>query len=130
MKDVIIIMSVLIMIIGCGIYLQKYTKYSSDEIIKGLSTLKNDIKVAEETNNNEKAKQKADEIYNKWQELEEKWSVIVLHDELDLIETSLVSMKTNIEVKDFDTSVEKVEESIFLLNHIYEKEKFCLKNIF
>ena len=56
--------------------------------------------------------------------------MIVLHSELDLIETSIIKMKTQIEEDNFDIAKEELDTSIFLINHISEKEKFCLKNIF
>ena len=71
----------------------------------------------------------AERIYKNWHKKEKIWSTIVLHNELDAIETSLISMKANIETKEYKKSVEEIDKSIFLLRHIYEKEKFCLKNI-
>ena len=54
--------------------------------------------------------------------------MLVLHSELDSIETSLIKMKVDIE-EDKNMFLEELKTSIFLINHIYEKEKFCLKNI-
>lgn len=128
MKDVIIIIIVLIIIIGSGIFMQRYIKSTSEEMVDNLKELKSSIKNSGEINEN--IKKHAEGLYDKWQELEKKWSMFVLHDELDLIETSLVSMKANVESQVIDMSVEEIDKSIFLLEHIYEKERFCLKNIF
>ena len=128
MRDKIIIIIVLFIIIGSGIFMQKYIKSTSEEMVDDLKELKSSIKNSGEINEN--IKKQADDLYDKWQELEKKWSMFVLHDELDLIETSLVSMKSNVYSNVIDMSMEEIEKSIFLLNHIYEKERFCLKNIF
>lgn len=97
-------------------------------MVEDLEELKSSIKSNEEINNN--IKKQAKTIYSKWEELEKTWSMFVLHDELDLIETSLVSMRTDIESNAIDMSMDEIEKSIFLIKHIYEKEKFCLRNIF
>ena len=74
--------------------------------------------------------EKTDEIYSEWEEINERWSVIVLHDEIDLIETSLIRMKSKIKTGEIQESMEDLDTSIFLIKHIKEKEKTNLKNIF
>lgn len=128
LKDVIIIVVVLLIIIGSGVYMQSYIKATSNDMVEDLKELKKSIKSNEEINND--IKKQAKTIYSKWEELEKKWSMFVLHDELDLIETSLVSMRTDVESNAIDMSMDEIEKSIFLLKHIYEKERFCLRNIF
>ncbi len=128
MKDIIIITIVLCIIIGSGTYLQGYIKSTSQEMVNDLEKLKMSIISNGEIDFHIKKQAKA--VYDKWEELEKKWSMIVLHDELDLIETSLVSMKANVESNVIDMSIEEIDKSIFLIQHIYEKERFCLKNIF
>lgn len=124
----IIIIIVLFIIIGSGTYLQGYIRFTSNEMVEDLKHLKGEIKDSGEINSS--IKKQSEDVYNKWEDLEKKWSMIVLHDELDLIETSLVSMKANVKSKVIDMSVEEIDKSIFLLEHIYERERFCLKNIF
>ena len=41
-----------------------------------------------------------------------------------------IPMKAQIEEGELERSIEEIDASIFLVNHISEKEKFCLKNIF
>ena len=130
MKDFIIISIILIIIIGGAIYTQRYINKTSQELTKDLEDLKKmmiDIKQNEDSGDIVK---KVNEIYNKWEKTEEGWAIIVLHSELDLIETSFVRMKTAIEEDEINRGLEELETNIFLINHISEKEKFCLKNIF
>ena len=128
MKEIIIIISILAIIIGGDIFVNKYLDNSSKNLIKGLNNLKEGIN--QNQNTNEKLIREANEIYNKWQKTDEKWAIIVLHSELDLIETSLIKMKTEVEENNLDIAQEELQTSIFLINHISEKEKFCLKNVF
>lgn len=130
MKEFTIIFIILIIIIGGALYIDKYLKNSSEELAEMLEDLKEKINLVEEKKNVKEVKKEAEEIYNKWEEVEEKWAFIVLHSELDLIETSFVRMKAQIEESEFSRSIEEIDACIFLVNHISEKERFCLKNIF
>ena len=128
MKEAIIIVFILIIIFGGALYTQKFLNNTSDMLVSKLENLKSDLK-------NKKGEQQGlekqtDEIYGEWQNINEKWSVIVLHDEIDLIETSLIKMKSKIKTGSLDESMEDLDTSIFLLKHIKEKEKTKLKNIF
>ena len=72
----------------------------------------------------------SNEIRNKWNKIENGWAIIILHDELDMIETSLIKMSANIEYGTISDSIEELENLIFLVEHISDKEEFNIKNIF
>lgn len=127
MKEITIIIIILIIIIGGACYIQHFLNNTSDNLVSKLEDLKNGM----EGNMTEKEMQdKSDEIYGEWENINEKWSVIVLHDEIDSIETSLIRMKSKIKIGQLNESMEDLDTSIFLLKHIKEKEKTSLKNIF
>lgn len=128
MKEFTIIFIILIIIVGGAIYTNNYLNDSSQKMVSMLEDLKQ--KVGHKENNMEELKTEVEKVYNEWENTEKKWAFIVLHSELDLIETSFVKMKAQIEEGELKKSMEEIETSIFLVNHISEKEKFCLKNIF
>lgn len=128
MKQVIIIIIVLIIIFGGAWYTQNFLNETSDTLVSRLEKLKTDLET--ESVDENRLKEETDEIYGEWEDINEKWSVIVLHDEIDLIETSLIRMKSKIKIGEIDESMEDIDTSIFLLKHIKEKEKTSLKNIF
>lgn len=128
MKEIIIIATILIIIFGGALYTQKFLDDSADMLVSKLENLKTDLE--DENKEKEKLENQTDEIYWEWEKINEKWSVIVLHDEIDLIETSLIRMKSKIKTGSLDESMEDLDTSIFLLKHIKEKEKTSLKNIF
>lgn len=129
MKQLIImIILILIIIFGGAMYVQSFLNTSSDMLVSKLENLKTNLETGNIEEN--KLKEETDEIYSQWQDINEKWSVIVLHDEIDLIETSLIRMKSKIKTGNLDESMEDLDTSIFLLKHIKEKEKTSLKNIF
>ncbi len=128
MKEIIIIITILIIIFTGSILIQNYLNKSSDLLVAELDDIKRSIENNELKN--EELIKKTEEIYKKWEKTNEKWSVIILHDEIDLIETSLIKMKTEIKSGEIGDAMAEIETSIFLLNHIKEKEKTSLKNIF
>ena len=128
MKEIIIIIVILIIIFCSAYYVQNFLNNTSDTLVSKLEDLKKDIE--EGSIGESELKQKSDEIYGEWEDINEKWSVIVLHDEIDLIETSLIRMKSKIKTGYINESMEDLDTSIFLLKHIKEKEKTSLKNIF
>ena len=129
MKEItIIVISLLLVIMGSNIS-QAYLAQTGDELIKDIEELKVEIEKAQNTNENS-SKELADTIYEKWQKIEKGWSIIIIHDELDKIELSLIAMKTCIEEQEYSKSIEEVEKASFLLEHIQDKEKLDFKNIF
>ena len=128
MKEIIIIISILIIIFTGSIITQMYLNKTSALLIDKLENIKSDIE--NEKFDREKVSKKAEEMYSEWEKINEKWSVIILHDEIDLIETALIKMKAEIKSGEIEDSMAEIDTSIFLLNHIKEKEKTSLKNIF
>lgn len=128
MKETIIIISILIIIFTCSIVTQRYLNRTSDLLVDDLKEIKQNIE-NKDLDEKELAK-KAEEMYEKWEKINAKWSIIVLHDEIDLIETSLIKMKAFVKAEEIEECMAELDTSIFLLNHIKEKEKTSLKNIF
>ena len=128
MKEATIITLIIIFIVGGALYTQNYLNNTADMLVGKLENLKTDLE--NEKKEQQILEQQTDDIYKEWEQINEKWSVIVLHDEIDLIETSLIRMKAKIKEANFDESMEDLDTSIFLLKHIKEKEKTSLKNIF
>lgn len=129
MKEFVIIIVSLVLVFAGASVSQAYLEESSKDLIGELEVLREEIKKAQsdEENNSEEL---ANEISEKWEETEDKWSLITMHEELDLIELSLIAMEIAIQEQEYERSIEELEKSKFLLEHITEKEKFKLKNVF
>ena len=128
MKELAIILIILISIICGAFYTQKYLNNTSTIIVNDLEDLKYNIE--QENITNQELLNKSDTIYKNWEKINKQWSNIVLHEEIDSIETALIRMKIKIKTEQFKELLEEIETSIFLLDHIKEKEKVSLKNIF
>ena len=124
MKDFFIIGFILFIVILGNSITNTILEEDSEKIINVLNYLKENIE------NKEIAKQKADEVYDLWLGTEEKWSIIVDHQELDMIKTAILTTKAAIKVEDVEEGYEQIENSIFLVGHIKDKIKVDLQNIF
>lgn len=128
MREILIILVILIIIICGAIFTQEYLNNTSNMIVSGLENLKYSIEQGNVPN--QELMKKSEEIYKNWDNMNKQWSNIILHEEIDLIETALIRMKSKIKTGQLDESLEDIDTSIFLVNHINEKEKTSLKNIF
>jgi len=123
MKELIIAVTVLLAIFGASVYTNKNIKEGSRTLVNKLEVLKEDI-------SKDDASKSAKEIYKEWEKISKNWSVMILHNELDLIETSLIRMKSSISSSELQRATEEIDVAIFLLGHIVEKERLSIKNIF
>ena len=128
MKDLTIIVTILVAVFIGNNYTQNLLKNDSGELAGQLEMLKEDINANEK--NFEEQKDRANKIYENWVKKSENWSVLIDHQEIDLIEKAILGVKSGIETNETSKAIQKIEESIFLVNHIPEKEKLNVKNIF
>ena len=128
MKEIILIFLILTIIVFSSIYICNYLRNTSKPIVDDLEEL--EYIIMKEDISKEELIKRADNIKQKWNDINRKWSNIVLHQEIDAIETSLLKIKAKIEVGEKEEGIEDIKTAIFLLNHISEKEKLSIKNIF
>ena len=128
MRDVFFMLLIVFIIITSSIYINIYLDDTTDILVNDLQKLKNNIN--EENLSKKDLLKESEDICIKWRDINKTWSNIELHNEIDSIETSLIRVKTKIETGNIEESIEDIEISIFLLNHVKEKEKINLKNIF
>ena len=126
-RDIFIITIIIISVIIGTIYTQNLLGENTDVLLKKLGKLETNIN---ENMQKEEIDKNANDIYQKWREVSEKWSIIVDHQEIDLIEKALISVKSTIETEEYSRSLQKIQESKYLIGHIKEKEELNIKNIF
>lgn len=124
MKDIVIVVAIIIVIIIGNIITQNILKNDSEEMISMLNFLNENIY------NEDMVNKKVDELKEKWDEMNKRWSIFVTHTELDAIELSILQVKTGIEIGDISTAYEEIENASFLLKHIKEKNKISIENVF
>lgn len=95
---------------------------------QSLNTVKEET--LREEKNEELLSKNIENTLEKWNNRHDKLAYYIEHDELEKVETYLTQIKSNIETKEYDTLIEKIDTCIFILEHIEDKESFSLKNIF
>ena len=127
-KEWIICIIVILLVVITNIITQNYTENSVEFMNGKLEVLKEELLKEELEKKN--VQNQMEDVMNKWKEKYEKLAFFIEHDELEKVETGLTSLKANIEVEQYEECIPDLEKSIFILNHIKEKFKFNIKNIF
>ena len=125
-KELIIITVVIILIVGLDIITGNYTKDSVEIISNEL----NELKVYIQEKNKEKAVEKMEEIKKKWEERYKVLAFYIEHDELEKVETELTGLAADLNVEEYKHCIAELDTTIFILEHIQEKEEFHLRSIF
>lgn len=128
LKETIICIAIIIAIIFGNHVTQDYTKESVNELTSELTNLRQNIAKLEVEN--EKARDEIEKIYKQWEERKDKLAYFIEHDELEKVETELIAIKSYIESKKYEDSINDLDKSIFILQHIEDKYAFDLQNVF
>lgn len=129
-KELIICIIIIVLIIIGNIITQNYTKECVAQMNQELYILKEASLNAEIQEENADVSGKVNEIENRWNEYQEKLAYYIEHDELEKVETQIFTMKGFSEIKKYDEIIPELEKCIFILEHIQEKTKLNVKNIF
>jgi len=125
-KEIAICVFIVIAIILVDYWTQSCTKESIDEMTSKLENLKISI-----INKNEEEVLKGiEEIENKWDGIYKKLAYFTEHNELETVQTDLVALEGFIEIRDYPNCISELNKSIFVLEHIAQKYKFSMINVF
>ncbi len=126
-KEEIITIIIIIFIIGAEIITQKYTNNSLDELDAKLKNLK-EMTLSKQYSNGE-LKQTMEEIGENWKKKDDILSYYLEHEELEKIYTQIKKIKAHFETDLEEEVVPEIEEGIYLLDHLKDKQKLNLKNV-
>lgn len=127
-KEIIIVVIIVILIIIGHIITQNYTKKFFENISVSLEKIEE--KIDNDNIEKQNLKNDLDDIQEKWNEKYDILAYYIEHDELEKVETQLISMNANIKVQDYDKTIEELEKCKFILEHIKDKDSLKLVNIF
>lgn len=126
-KELVICIIIVIVIIVGNTLTHNNTKSAVAEVSGNLQEVSTKILENEDSKQIENAISKSKEIWDKkYQTL----AYYIEHDELEKVSEALIKAKSNISAEEYNTAIENIDSCIFLLQHIEEKDKFTLKNIF
>ena len=125
-KEFIIIVIILIFVFGIDFFTNNYVKDSVSIMTDKLETLKETI-LQEDTDDIE---EKLAEIKIIWEEKYNVLSYYIEHDELEKVGIQIALLNGDLQVEEYNTAIENLEEVIYILKHIQEKEQFDFRSIF
>ena len=125
-KEVVICIVVIILIVSLDIFTQKYTRSTTSDITQIFADLKSDMLKEDRDKFNEKVKI----LDEKWGQKHDRLAYYIEHDELEKVDTAIVSLKSYVETDDYSSAIAELDEGKFILEHIQKKYAFNLENIF
>ena len=125
-KEIIIIMVVISLIVGLDIITNNYTKQSLEIITSELNLLREYILREDK----QKAEDQMQIVKEKWEDRYKTLAFYIEHDELEKVETELTGLSADINVEEYKHCIAELDTTIFILEHIQEKEEFHLRSIF
>jgi len=125
LKELIICIIIIVTVVGLSVISQRYTEETSTSITMKLEDLKEDV-LEEKENLGEDI----DNIINDWEERFKILAFYIEHDELEKVKTELTDIKSNIEVKDYEDAVPNIDKCIYILEHIKDRFKLSISNVF
>lgn len=129
-KELIICIIIIVLIFIGNAVTQKFTDESIYEASSILNELRNEIIKEDDEVNYEFAKKQVNLIHEKWDKRYEKLAYFIEHDELEKVETELTGLRGYIEKQEYTEALAELDKSVYILEHINQKNDFKLKNIF
>lgn len=125
-KEVIIILVVVALVIGLDVLSNNYLKESISKLTNELNILKTEILKENHVN----AKNQMQKVRNTWEKRYKVLAYYIEHDELEKVETELVRLSSDIDMEEYKHCINELNTSIFILEHIGQKEKLDIISIF
>ena len=127
-KEAVISIIIVILIIGLNIITSNYTKETFSELSNELSGLRQEI--SEENINKEDLQNKVNNISDEWDYRSDILAYYIEHTELEKVEMNFTNLHGEIETEKYTDALSQVDGIISLFEHIEDKYRLSLKNIF
>ena len=125
-KEFIMIFCVIALIVTLDVITNNYTKTSVNLLTEELLSLEQSLK----DKNNEEITSKMSNINNEWEKRYSKLAYYIEHDELEKVGTEITRLSAYINVQEYDEAQNETATTVYILQHIEDKEKFSVRRIF
>jgi len=123
LKEYVILFLIILFVVSIEIITDNITH-------KSISDVKDRISDIEKSLQTDEAKEKIGELCDSWKSEEDKLAFYIEHNELEKVGILVDNVKSNIENDNMEDVTQEIDEIKFLLEHIKQKQKLELKNIF
>ena len=127
-KEIIVCILVVILIISMDLLSNNYTKKVFFSINESLGNLRNEM-----LNEDKDVNKINDEIKKVEQEWNKKLNILscyIEHNELEKVARQLTLIKGNIDVEEYNQAVPQLDDCVYVINHIEDKESLLIRNLF
>ena len=125
-KETVICVIIIIAIFTLDIVTQNFTKNTVSEITGIFTSLKENILKKDDV----QIKNEIKKLDEQWKNVHDKLAYYIEHDDLEKVDTAIVTMKSYVETDNFSSATAELDEGKFVLEHIQDKNAFNLQNIF
>ena len=127
-KEIVVCILVVILIFSMDSLSNNYTKKVFFSINDSLENLRNEmLKDNKDTNKINEGINKVEQEWNKKLNL---LSCYIEHNELEKVARQLTLIKGNIDVGEYNQAVPQLDDCVYVINHIKDKESLIIRNLF
>lgn len=123
-KEIIICILIIGFVFTINIITQECTKDAVDSLNEKLIEIKEDILNEKQINDSMK------EVLQIWKDKKNILEYYIEHEELEKIEIEIKELNIKIQTKNLEEGLVNIERGVFLLNHVNEKYRLKIQNIF
>jgi hypothetical protein len=131
-KELIIVIIIVIAIIIIDTITQNYTRDSFEKINNELEKIKEIINKIDdqEKNSQQELQEKIKTMEEDWKIINRKTAFYIEHEELEKVNASMIKFKSYIQLEEYTEAIPELENCKYILDHIREKEKMQIINLF
>lgn len=131
-KELIIVIIIVIAIIIIDTITQSYTRDSFEKINNELEKIKEIINKIDdqEKNSQQELQEKIKTMEEDWKIINRKTAFYIEHEELEKVNASMIKFKSYIQLEEYTEAIPELENCKYILDHIREKEKMQIINLF
>ena len=127
-KEIIVCILVVILIISMDLLSNNYTKKVFFSINESLGNLRNEM--LKEDKDVNKINDEIKKVEQEWNKKLNILSCYIEHSELEKVARQLTLIKGNIDVEEYNQAVPQLDDCVYVINHIKDKESLLLRNLF
>ena len=127
-KEIIVCILVVILIFSMELLSNNYTRKVFFSINDNLENLRNEM--LKENKDTKKINDGIRKIEQEWNTKLNLLSCYIEHNELEKVARQLTLIKGNIEVEEYNQAIPQLDDCVYVINHIKDKESLLLRNLF
>ena len=127
-KEIIVCILVVILIISMDLLSNNYTKKVFFSINESLGNLRNEM--LKEDKDQNKINDEITKVEQEWNSKLNLLSCYIEHNELEKVARQLTLIKGNIDVGEYNQAIPQLDDCVYVINHIKDKESLLIRNLF